>query len=371
MVNSAKIKKKKKFKLIRNRVIIGISIVLVIVLLVFIFYMLVEFSAKTDVEKKLDEYKNPERPAEETNTVNEDINTIVNEQKNDNTKDEPTKEQEQAISNGLIKFLENTDYLNSEYQLTLVRAEAHKTLRTEEENGTMKAYVTAAVANYALDNGKYEQQSGLAAPMVLEFNVNDEEYTFKSCTAPDQNNWEASIKTMFPEDLVVQASTSVVNDASFKKQIDSHLIAADYSKLIDKSAIESITKQGIRDFFSQTSDLILSTDDIIVAEGHKNLRVTDINDSIIHIYTKALIRQCIKKVDGSYTVEKEIATPLTITVEMNNYGILKVKEVKYPEQGKNFRSDLEKIFPEDLVDKAISADYNGKDFEEQIQSYLN
>ena len=129
---------------------------------------------------------------------------------------------ESAIKTSLIENIGKKDeglgYLDNSNSIL---AEAHKTLRTELKDDVIYAYVVALIGTYTKNNETYNNSSAMAGPMVILFT---KKYEFISYKIPaDGMGWTESLKSIFPSDLIDQATNVNYKDDFYQNQINAYL----------------------------------------------------------------------------------------------------------------------------------------------------
>ena len=129
---------------------------------------------------------------------------------------------ESAIKTSLIENIGKKDeglgYLDNSNSIL---AEAHKTLRTELKDDVIYAYVVALIGTYTKNNETYNDSSAMAGPMVILFTKN---YEFISYKIPEDGmGWTESLKSIFPSDLIDQATNVNYKDDFYQNQIKAYL----------------------------------------------------------------------------------------------------------------------------------------------------
>ena len=129
---------------------------------------------------------------------------------------------ESAIKTSLIENIGKKDeglgYLDNSNSIL---AEAHKTLRTELKDDVIYAYVVALIGTYTKNNETYNDSSAMAGPMVTLFT---KKYEFISYKIPEDGmGWTESLKSIFPSDLIDQATNVNYKDDFYQNQIKAYL----------------------------------------------------------------------------------------------------------------------------------------------------
>ena len=83
------------------------------------------------------------------------------------------------------------------------------------------AYVVALIGTYTKNNETYNDGSAMAGPMVILFT---KKYEFISYKIPaDGMGWTESLKSIFPSDLIDQATNVNYKDDFYQNQINAYL----------------------------------------------------------------------------------------------------------------------------------------------------
>lgn len=139
---------------------------------------------------------------------------------------------EQAVSQAIKNKGEN-GYLKGE-----IATEGHIILETEEKDNEVKAYTISSFGSFGFENGIFTKISGSGAiPTVITFskNVNGGYSLVKYKEPIDGEDYEASIKEMFPERLWDKVLKG--NNKDYSKLTESQEIQAkEYLKKIGRSA---------------------------------------------------------------------------------------------------------------------------------------
>lgn len=165
-----------------------------------------------------------------SNDLNSEIN--ITEETLDNEKIET------AIKMALVKNIAENEGIISVDDNSIL-AEGHKTLRTEIKDDKINAYVLASIGIYTETDDlipEYKKQfeiqipeknvtylmgQSMQGPFVIVFTKN---YEFTSYNIPsDGMGWNESLKELFPDDLLEEATGVDYGTDFFKNQIKSYL----------------------------------------------------------------------------------------------------------------------------------------------------
>ena len=134
---------------------------------------------------------------------------------------------ELSVKKALIEIANEEYYNDASDKTNLTPAEGHKILKAEVKDNQIYAYVVAEYGVYSLENNEATPASATATPIVLVFNMGTEQgYEMAKYLVPkdgDDEAWMTSLKEIFPEDLIKEATSIDYKDSFYRNQIESYV----------------------------------------------------------------------------------------------------------------------------------------------------
>lgn len=172
--------------------------------------------------------KNIEKKDVENKVVNNgSFSDIIDEYTNTNNKTINDNMLEDSVKKALIEVVNEKHYKDVNNKEGTIGAEGHKILKSEIKNNQIYAYVVAEYGVYKLENNEINPVSASASPITLIFDINetDEYKMVKYVVTSDEGDeaWMASLKEMFPEDLISEATSVNYKDDFYQNQIKKYV----------------------------------------------------------------------------------------------------------------------------------------------------
>ena len=185
-----------------SKILLVLAIILVVIGAGFFIWKNTE---KKDVENKVNY----------SNIINEVVNT-TNKTINDNML-------EDSVKKALIEVINEKHYKDVSNENGTTGAEGHKILKSEIKNNQIYAYVIAEYGIYKLENNEVIPVSASASPITLIFDMDETNgYKMVKYVVPSDAGdeaWMASLKEMFPEDLISAAKSVNYKEDFYQNQI--------------------------------------------------------------------------------------------------------------------------------------------------------
>lgn len=134
-------------------------------------------------------------------------------------------ELELSVKKALIEIANEEHYKDVSDKTNTIPAEGHKILKAEVKDNQIYAYVVAEYGVYKLENNETTPVSASALPIVLVFNMETKQgYEMVKYLVPsDGDSWMSSLKEIFPEDLIKEATSIDYNEDLYRNQIKSYV----------------------------------------------------------------------------------------------------------------------------------------------------
>ena len=151
--------------------------------------------------------------------INEILNT-TNKTINDNVL-------ELSVKKALIEVVDERNYKDVSNREGTTGAEGHKVLKSEIKNNQIYAYVVAEYGVYKLENDEVTPVSASASPITLIFDMDEANgYKMIKYLVPSDEGdeaWMTSLKEMFPENLISEATSVNYKDDFYQNQIKEYV----------------------------------------------------------------------------------------------------------------------------------------------------
>lgn len=182
------------------------------------------------------------------NTANKtNNNTIIDDSQNmisNTVAQKDNNSLESYIKKAIIEIVNEKLYKDVTDKTEKVLAEGHKTLKTEEKYGKIYVYVVAEYGVYELENDEIMPVSASASPITIVLDSSD--YRMIEYSLPSDNGdeaWMASLKEMFPEDLISEVTSVDYKEEFYQEQIkkyfeDENIIAKQDSENIKQILLD-------------------------------------------------------------------------------------------------------------------------------------
>lgn len=192
------------------------------------------------------------------NTKNIISNTVAQKDKNS---------LESYIKKAIIEIVNEKLYKDVTDKTEKVLAEGHKTLKTEEKDGKIYVYVVAEYGVYELKNDEIMPVSASASPITIVLDSSD--YRMIGYSLPSDNGdeaWMASLKEMFPEELIFEVTSVDYKEEFYQEQIKKYF---DDTNAIEKQDSEKVdnAKQMLLD--------VMNSKHKFIDENNKNVYFKD------------------------------------------------------------------------------------------------
>lgn len=162
---------------------------------------------------------------------------------------------EESVKKALIEIVNEKNYKDVSNKEGTTAAEGHKILESEIKNNQIYAYVVAEYGVYKLENGTATAVSASASPITLIFDTNEtQEYKMSKYIVPSDagdEEWTKSLKEMFPENLIKEATSINYKDDFYQKQIKSYVETL-------KSTNTTSTSNTAQDTTNDTNQILLN-----------------------------------------------------------------------------------------------------------------
>lgn len=181
---------------------------------------------------------------------------------------------ELSVKKALIEIANEEYYKDVSDKTNTTPAEGHKILKAEIKDNQIYAYVVAEYGVYKLENNETNTVSATATPIVLIFNMETEHgYELAKYLVPkdgDDEVWMTSLKEIFLEDLIKEATSVNYKDEFYRKQIESYvetLRSSDTTNTQDTSNDTVNTKQLLLD--------VMNSKEKFISEDNKEVFLKD------------------------------------------------------------------------------------------------
>ena len=124
-------------------------------------------------------------------------------------------------------------------------AEGHVVLKSEIKDNKIYAYILTEYGVYSLKGNKPNMESGSSIPLTLIFEILDSnEYELAEIKEPkDGDEYESSLKEVFPEDLI--SSTSKLSDGIYEEEFNKQIL--EYLKNLSNNQTSTVTEEEIKE----------------------------------------------------------------------------------------------------------------------------
>jgi hypothetical protein len=171
---------------------------------------------KLEVRKQTNE-NNKNNIKDVIESVSETIVEPIQEVLQSNNVDDTLNE---AIKTSLIVNIATDETVGLTRNSNTFYAEGHNVLKTENTEDGIVVYLTAIIKTFVIKNGEYINTSSIYNPIKITFNKS---YEFVSFEMPNSEDWENSLKEIFPSDLVTSASSVDYRIDFYEDQIKNYL----------------------------------------------------------------------------------------------------------------------------------------------------